>query len=192
MIFTPIERTLADTQVGYKQPQRQNLLQIEGLSNTPASPAPNIGVCTYLTDDNTASVVIGLKEHVLSHGFRTNLNIEAGLCSLKKIHSFILDPMGVLYKCPAHVGHSEFAVGHIGETTYNSRYAMFIDSVDTVWHQCSECEFAPTCAGGCPHEAYLEYGTFSEKACHKPVLTEMSAATIRMQYATMQTSAVGS
>jgi uncharacterized protein len=186
MIFTPIERTLADTPVGYRRPQRQGLLQIEGLSNAPAPPAPNIGVCTYLTDDNTASVMIGLKEQVLSHGFRTNLNIEAGLCTLKKLHSFILDPMGVIYKCPAHVGHPEFAVGRIDGTIDNSRYAMFVDSVETVWHQCSACEFAPTCAGGCPHEAYLEYGTFYEKACHKDVLAEMSAATIRMQYATMQ------
>lgn len=147
-------------------------------------PRAGDGVCAYLTDCNAASVLIGLKKLVIDGGFRTNLTIEAGLCALKRAESFVIDPTGVIYKCPTQVGHQEFAIGHIDQQDLSDLYHTFVNL--DVRNGCWECEFAPTCAGGCPYEAYLQHGSFHEAACHKDVLAEMAPATLRMQCAQMQ------
>lgn len=78
---------------------------------------------------------------------------EPGVCCAVSLNSFVIDPLGRLFKCWDEVGKGECAVGNVREgVKANSNYLRWMEYLpnDPV---CGECVMFPACMGGCPHAA---------------------------------------
>lgn len=76
-----------------------------------------------------------------------------GICGAVSINSYVIDPLGGLYKCWDEVGRKEFSVGDIwnGPTLNNvlSNYMNYEAAED---EKCTSCPVLPVCLGGCPNQ----------------------------------------
>lgn len=91
------------------------------------------------------------------YGFLNNLDyalyptVNAG-CSARTLSSYVVDPMGQLYKCQ-HI-MEDACIGTVFDgPRFNKAYATFCDP--SLSEECSECIFFPKCHGGCViHKLY--------------------------------------
>ncbi len=78
---------------------------------------------------------------------------ELGGCSATKISSFVVGPLGELYKCWVDLGKMERVIGNVNEPdfayNYNliSEYTLGSDMYSDP--KCDKCFFFPACDGGC-------------------------------------------
>ncbi len=116
--------------------------------------------CVY-SRDQTAHTVVALRKMLLERGFRTDPGIGVTICgaTIAEVH-FTIDPNGLLYRCPAFVGHAEFSVGDI---LSGERGAVQTD----LWRRCSGCENVAMCGDGCMYGAYIRYGDPTRLDCRR-------------------------
>lgn len=76
-----------------------------------------------------------------------SINISG--CSANCHDSFVIDPLGDLYKCWNHVGQLERKVGNLKNGFFvNEIYKKFVLE-DNLSDKCSKCKILPLCYGGC-------------------------------------------
>jgi len=72
---------------------------------------------------------------------------------------------GILYKCPAFIGHEAYAIGDLktGLRDYAQTYKLGI------WknEECVECAYLPLCLGGCRYMSFLRNGAINDLDCQK-------------------------
>jgi uncharacterized protein len=92
---------------------------------------------------------------------------------------FTIDPTGRIFKCPAFVGHEEFAAGSItnGETA-----APGAASAKELWQRCSDCAYVPLCGEGCQFGSYLRYGDTTRLNCRKDFVEHMVRENLKLNY----------
>jgi uncharacterized protein len=88
----------------------------------------------------------------------------SGPCELHWKNSYVIDPEGRVYKCPAVAGRPELAVGTVG--TFEEKIAPLLEL--RPWEQCGPCPFMPVCVGGCLGGKFLETGRRDQVFCRKP------------------------
>jgi uncharacterized protein len=81
---------------------------------------------------------------------------KAHYCMGDHVNSFVVGPMGYLYKCWSDSGNIKAAVGHISKQDEDKEkrknlvrwyaYDVFNDE------KCSQCDILPICLGGCPYQ----------------------------------------
>jgi uncharacterized protein len=86
-----------------------------------------------------------------------------GVCELHWDNQFVVDPNGLVYKCPAVAGRPEVAVGSV--TSSALRGAPLLEL--RPWEQCGDCAYMPVCVGGCLGASYLETGRRDQVNCKK-------------------------
>ncbi len=106
--------------------------------------------------------MIELSEYAKNLGFNVADQTALGPCQALQYHSYVIDPTGVLYKCPGFVGRPDFAIGHVNSGVGNSQKAYRNLNIH---EQCKSCKYMPICAGGCRHSAYLENNDDESIAC---------------------------
>ncbi|KAF6617859.1 MULTISPECIES: radical SAM/SPASM domain-containing protein [Paenibacillus] len=86
---------------------------------------------------------------------------KGNYCSADKYNSFVIDPLGHLYKCWSDIGIIEQCVGNINEDTsvnWNTEllgcYLLYDPTED---EKCSDCKYLPVCLGGCPHNRMADF-----------------------------------
>lgn len=89
-----------------------------------------------------------------------------GPCELHWKHSYVVDPNGLVYKCPAVAGRPELAVGSVRLSRVRERLAPLLEL--RPWEQCGDCPFLPVCVGGCLGGKFLETGRRDQVFCRKP------------------------
>ncbi|UYP01303.1 SPASM domain-containing protein [Oceanotoga sp. DSM 15011] len=93
----------------------------------------------------------------ISRGFKI-LNLKRNnisMCGAVRINSYVIDPLGDLYKCWNHIGRKEFCVGNIGnKINFNSLHIRYLNYTPFERKECKECNVLPLCMGGCP-DKYL-------------------------------------
>lgn len=99
-------------------------------------------------------------------GRTTIKQTPSGPCQLHWKHSYIVDPDGLVYKCPAVAGRPELAVGSVQLPRVPEKRAPLLEL--RPWEQCGACPFLPVCVGGCLGGKYLETGRRDEVFCRKP------------------------
>jgi uncharacterized protein len=86
-----------------------------------------------------------------------------GPCELHWKNSYVIDPKGLVYKCPAVAGRPEMAVASVrGES---EKVAPLVAL--RPWEQCGDCPYLPVCVGGCLGGKYLQTGRTDQVACKK-------------------------
>lgn len=86
-------------------------------------------------------------------------------------NSFVIDPLGDLYKCWDEIGIKEKSSGNVktGFDTPNMKKWTCYNF--TYYSECKECAFLPVCLGGCPY--------------HNISSNIMNCATVRYNYVSL-------
>lgn len=76
-------------------------------------------------------------------------------CSAVRFHSYVVDPLGRLYKCWNVIGKDDEAVGNLLHPEgLNARLVKWLALEPFDIAECHECDILPLCAGGCPYHYY--------------------------------------
>lgn len=97
---------------------------------------------------------------LLSHNWRVRLPklVRASYCAADKLSSYVVDPLGNLYKCWEFIGDEPFKVGSItkeGESQLNSNITYWLSNDPFQIEECRKCKFLPLCMGGCIRESIV-------------------------------------
>lgn len=76
-----------------------------------------------------------------------------GACAVRNPNSFVIGPLGELYKCWNDVGRTDKIIGDIHGTISNEKVLyQYLMKADPLFDkECDECPFMPVCNGGCPY-----------------------------------------
>lgn len=86
-----------------------------------------------------------------------------GPCELHWDPSYIIDPDGLIYKCPAVAGRPEVAIGTVRDLALEGAPLLAMRP----WEQCGDCAYLPVCVGGCLGGQYLKTGRLDQVNCKK-------------------------
>lgn len=89
--------------------------------------------------------------------------VPTGPCELHWKHSYVIDPDGYVYKCPAVAGRPELAVASVSKP--GERVAPLLEL--RPWEKCGDCPYLPVCVGGCLGGKYLQTGRRDEVFCRR-------------------------
>jgi uncharacterized protein len=111
--------------------------------------------------------------------------IGGGLCSFRRMSSYIIDVEGNLYKCITMAGNKEAFLGNISEpiNLIMRRSAQFIYMES--WQRkkkCRVCKYLPLCFGGCPQQVLLKKGTYNNILCAKSYFDRYLPEAIKIKY----------
>lgn len=138
--------------------------------------------CLHNYDEETFKMNSYLRKEMIKRALDVPKGLGYLVCPLVSKHNgVVIDPNGLIYKCPTMVGYPEFAVGSVTNSEYNETYNEFIDI--KAWERCDkDCPYVPVCVGGCRFMAYVRDGHFKNIWCEKPFLEKMSDELIRLEY----------
>jgi uncharacterized protein len=85
-----------------------------------------------------------------------------GPCELHWKTSFVIDPDGLVYKCPAVAGRPELAVGHVASMDPLKPAPL---TAQRPWEKCGDCPYLPVCVGGCLGGQWLKTRRTDEVNC---------------------------
>lgn len=131
--------------------------------------------CAY-QDMESVRRSVALRRAAADLGFRTDEGVGVHRCdALGNSSSFVVDPMGVLYRCPAFVGRAGFECGAVATGEKPSEDPQ-------LWRRCSSCAYVPLCGDGCIFGAYLRYGDPYRLNCDKEAMEYMVAEALKDNY----------
>lgn len=75
-----------------------------------------------------------------------------GICGAVSLNSFVIDPLGNLYKCWNEIGRIKNCVGNVVDgLSYNKQFVDYLEYDSIVDEECESCPVLPSCMGGCPY-----------------------------------------
>ncbi len=132
--------------------------------------------CVFFRDDVMENLV-KLRRIVLEKGFKASPGIGINVCTMVMNPSFfVIDPEGILYRCPAFVGYTQFSVGdiyHYGEEDFSTK---------SLWKRCKDCSYVPLCGDGCLYAAYIRFGDPEKLNCQKTFMEYMVRENLKINY----------
>jgi len=108
-----------------------------------------------LGDDNFSIFKLKLASKLVSKGFDIYFLPKpiSHVCGANVISSYVIDPIGRLYKCWDHIGIKEESIGYIKEdgNLFINPYKLssWISRDPFEIKECLECKILPLCMGGC-------------------------------------------
>lgn len=104
-----------------------------------------------------------------------------GPCELHWDNNYVIDPDGLVYRCPAVAGRSEVAVGSVKSASL--RGAPLLEAKPWEKHApCHDCAFLPVCMGGCIGGQYLKTGRPDQVLCKKEWFEESFRELVPRRY----------
>ncbi len=100
-------------------------------------------------------------------------------CELHWKNNFVIDPDGLVYKCPAVAGRPEMAVARVDREEEDKPAPLLRYRP---WEKCGDCAFLPVCMGGCLGSEYLATGRLDGVACRKPELEASYQSSVTRRY----------
>jgi len=112
-----------------------------------------------VTKKEAAEITAWAYEECLKRGIRIVDPLGMGLCTMKRVWTFTVDPYGKIFKCVTMVRHSTSFVGTIFEPI-----ELIIQRISTIietqaWQElqaCQECKYLPMCLNGCNEQALVK------------------------------------
>lgn len=142
--------------------------------------ADESGTCTSCASGDLDEMSVQLLDSVQRRGLsRVRDRVTpSGPCELHWKNSFIIDPEGRLYKCPAVAGRPELAVGTVRADEV--RTAPLVAAKP--WEQCGACPYLPVCMGGCLGGKFLQTGRTDQVYCRKTYFDLAFRKEVRERY----------
>ena len=132
--------------------------------------------CVFFREDVMENLV-KLRRIVLEKGFNASPGLGVNVCTMVMNPSFFaIDPQGILYRCPAFVGYTQFSVGdiyHYGEEDFSTK---------SLWKRCKDCSYVPLCGDGCLYAAYIRFGDPEKLNCQKSFMEYMVRENLKLNY----------
>ena len=142
--------------------------------------------CVY-GEISTAERLVDLRRLALERGFAVDPGVGVNACAMTANSAvFTIDPTGKIFKCPAFVGHDEFAAGSIAAGETGSGAAAGEVATQELWQRCSDCPYVPLCGEGCQFGSYLRYGDTSRLNCRKDFIEYMVRENLKLNYSYRQ------
>ncbi len=126
-------------------------------------------VCSF--NDPQINGILALQEKTRSVGLPVQKRPEIGPCEYHARHSLTIGPDGSIYKCPAFVGVSHLAAGHVSQEGYNSQGEIQL-SMPKWDEDCESCAYLPNCCGGCRMNSVNKTGSLEVKSCEGNYLSK--------------------
>lgn len=103
--------------------------------------------CQSLLHDDVRDLFYGLTEAVNFYPV-----LQGKGCSATHLNSFLIGPLGELYKCWNELGDSKKIIGYINDQDFKNKdlirkYVLSANCFED--EKCKDCEFIPICMGGC-------------------------------------------
>lgn len=105
--------------------------------------------------------------------------VPSGPCELHWKNSYIIDPDGLVYKCPAVAGLPSLAVASVTRPIAE-REALLLEL--RPWEKCGSCPYLPVCVGGCLGGKFLQTGRRDEVFCRKEHFERAFRAEVTARY----------
>ncbi len=137
------------------------------------------GACTWSGSDT--SYQVALYDEAIRHGFNKSPINVVGPCEFHDVHSFAVDPNGVIYKCPGFLGLPEWGIGHAA-TGLTERYAEML-ALTPKQQPCGGCSHRPNCGGGCVAAEWIRTGDTSGVNCEHDYFEKVSRDALTRGYA---------
>lgn len=118
--------------------------------------------------------------YAAKRGFASDLRPRHKICGMLLPSSFVIDPNGILYTCPAFLGKEEYQVGNINSQSLEGIYTT-LSNFDLP-EECLGCAYVPICAGGCRFNALLEHGDIKAIICQKEKFSSSLPLLIKAHY----------
>jgi uncharacterized protein len=132
---------------------------------------------------STATHLVELRRLAMERGFPVDPGVGVNACSMTANSAvFTVDPTGRIFKCPAFVGHVEFAAGSITSGETEGHRDGDGESTGQPWQRCSECPYVPLCGEGCQFGSYLRYGDTSRLNCRKDFIQYVVRENLKLNY----------
>lgn len=115
------------------------------------SPISDMGSC--FTPQEFSSAEMDFYKIAIQRGFTIDPLRERfgiGICGAVSLNSFVVDPLGNLYKCWDDIGITDEIVGSIYDPPELTSNIIKWLSYNPQHEGCSECSVFPICMGGCP------------------------------------------
>ena len=104
--------------------------------------------------------------------------MPGGPCELHWKNQYVIDPKGLVYKCPAVAGRPEVAVGTVKADEVRAAPLLELRP----WEKCGPCPYMPVCVGGCLGSKYLQTGRRDEVFCQKDLFEEQFKRNVTQRY----------
>jgi uncharacterized protein len=160
--------------------------QLDAVKFKPVEPtaATDGGTCTTCSssskDDTETLIRLDRLVRKKSRRAEQSATLEGlrGPCELHWDNQFVIDPGGLVYKCPAVAGRPEVAVGSVTSTSLLGAPLLELRP----WEQCGDCAYLPVCMGGCLGGKYLETHRRDQVNCKKEWLEALFAERVPRRY----------
>jgi uncharacterized protein len=144
-----------------------------------------VGTCTSCASaDSETQTLVQLKTSVERRQLAQappSASLPSGPCELHWKNSYVIDPDGFVYKCPAVAGRPQMAITSVGApAATRERVAPLLEL--RPWEQCGTCPFMPVCAGGCLGGQFLRTGRRDQVSCLKPRFETQFRSEITRRY----------
>ncbi len=94
--------------------------------------------------------VLKEKNIKIKNKISTNLSI----CGAVSANSFLIDPLGDIYKCWNDVSNKMKSIGNISDKSIiNNEHIKWLNYNPINKQECKECKLLPICMGGCPYKS---------------------------------------
>ncbi len=115
-------------------------------------------------------------------GFKMNEIYTLGaLCLAKSKNSFIISPIGRIYKCLSLIGREQFIEGDIHTTPLDKvKDYLFPELYEDCFKE--NCPFIPLCHTGCRAESFFRYHTIHKRFCGREVMEKVNREIIKLLY----------
>lgn len=141
---------------------------------------------SFLTEEQNREYLVLIQE-ALNKGFELNPELANRRCPAFFKASFLIDPLGDIYKCPAFLGNSRHSLGNVNCGEMNQLYKNFLN--DASWRDCGNCKFTLICCGGCRYAAQERYGDFfNKRVCEKDYFEKITLKLLEISYTKMQSN----
>lgn len=105
-------------------------------------------------------------------------------CTGTSVNSVVIDPDGLVYKCPADIGNRRraFTSLHAPGLTDDAALLPWLKYDWFSFTECSTCNLLPQCAGGCPHQRLFasQHGMSTGDFCKRDSLEGLSRFVIEI------------
>ena len=136
--------------------------------------------CMRLSDPRLDDALNYAERLIAARGFRSEVgNIKYRICGMNSRGGMlVIDPLGVIYSCPAFVGREGFSIGDI----YHLELDVSKEIPEEKLEECFHCGYFPVCGGGCRYNAYTLYGDHTRISCDRDAVDSHMRELIRLQY----------